>query len=181
MPWRAYGVWWSRYHRYSAESLETEVLAGFQTHKLPLHMMVLDTDWHTGRGYDPATDCTRRTDQGYNWNRTLFPDPAGLQASLHSRNLSLVLNVHDQGLIDHCQPNYATVMRAVGESAAAIEGNATLRCHFEKEEWSEAVHRLMLEQGENQEVDGWWTDCESKARLISTAFPSTSRQPFLAN
>lgn len=171
MPWRAYGVWWSRYHRYSAESLETEVLAGFQTHKLPLHMVVLDTDWHTGRGYDPATDCTRRTDQGYNWNRTLFPDPAGLQASLHSRNLSLVLNVHDQGLIDHCQPNYATVMRAVGESAAAIKGNATLRCHFEKEEWSEAVHRLMLEQGENQKVDGWWTDCESNGRLISTTFP----------
>ena len=97
MPWRAYGVWWSRYHRYSASSFVAEVLDGFDTHALPLHSVVLDTDWHTGRGYDPATNCTRKTDQGYNWNRTLFPDPVAFQAMLHSKNLSLTLNVHDQG------------------------------------------------------------------------------------
>lgn len=58
MPWRAYGNWWSRYHRYSAESLQSEVLDGFAQLKLPLHMLVLDTDWHTGAGYDPATNCS---------------------------------------------------------------------------------------------------------------------------
>jgi hypothetical protein len=64
MPWRAYGVWWSRYHRYSAASFKAEVLDGFDAHSLPLHSVVLDTDWHTGRGFDPATNCTRKTDQG---------------------------------------------------------------------------------------------------------------------
>jgi hypothetical protein len=41
MPWRSYGVWWSRYHRYSAESLVAEVLDGFTEHALPLHSVVL--------------------------------------------------------------------------------------------------------------------------------------------
>ena len=85
MPWRAYGIWWSRYHRYSAASLQAEVLDGFETHALPLHSVVLDTDWHTGRGFDPATNCTRKTDQGYNWNTTLFPDPVAFEAMVSAQ------------------------------------------------------------------------------------------------
>ncbi len=158
MPWNSYGVWWSRYHRYSAESLVAEVLDGFSEHRLPLHSVVLDTDWHTGRGYDPATNCSRKTDQGYNWNRTLFPDPIGFEEMIHNRGLMLSLNVHDQGLIDKCQRNYSAVMKAVGESEDAIASGSLLYCHFEDEAWSEAMHHYMLEAGDNAAVDGWWTD-----------------------
>ena len=158
MPWRSYGIWWSRYHRYSAASFQAEVLDGFETNALPLHSVVLDTDWHTGKGFDPATKCTRKTDQGYNWNKTLFPDPVAFEAMLHAKNLSLTLNVHDQGLIDKCQRNYSLVMKAVGESPAAIAKGSWLYCHFESEAWSESMHHYMLEQGDNAAVDGWWTD-----------------------
>jgi hypothetical protein len=51
------------------------------------------------------------------------------EAMLHAKNLSLTLNVHDQGLIDKCQHNYSAVMKAVGESQQAIAEGRLLYCH----------------------------------------------------
>jgi alpha-glucosidase len=44
-PWRSTGVWWTRYYPYSEKTWTTEVWDGFVQYGLPLHMLVLDTDW----------------------------------------------------------------------------------------------------------------------------------------
>ena len=150
-PWRSTGVWWTRYYPYSEQSWTEEVWNGFVEHQLPLHMVVLDTDWHTHN--EPACP---NNNQGYKWNRTLFPDPPRFQKWLHDRNMSLMVNIHDQGQFDACQNNYIEVMKAVNNSG--WKSNASLACHFESEAWSTAIHALVLESGDDAGIDYLWTD-----------------------
>jgi alpha-glucosidase (family GH31 glycosyl hydrolase) len=119
--------------------------------RLPLHMVVLDTDWHTM--HEPGCP---HNNQGYKWNATLFPDPPGFQNWLHSLNLSLMVNIHDQGQFDACQHNYTNVMAAVGNEG--WKTNASLLCNFEDEAWSAAVHSMVLETGDDAGIDYLWTD-----------------------
>lgn len=150
-PWRSTGVWWTRYYPYSEKTWMEEVWNGFVDHRLPLHMVVLDTDWHTHN----EPECPHNS-QGYKWNRTLFPDPPRFQRWLHDHNMSLMVNIHDQGQFDACQNNYIAVMKAVNNSG--WKSNTSLACHFESEAWSSAVHRLVLESGEDAGIDYLWTD-----------------------
>ena len=150
-PWRSTGVWWTRYYPYGEKTWTEEVWDGFVANSLPLHMVVLDTDWHTHN--EPA--CPHNS-QGYKWNRTLFPDPPRFQKWIHDKNMSLMVNIHDQGLFDSCQHNYKEVMLAVNDSG--WQSNASLLCHFESEAWSTAVHALVLETGEDAGIDYLWTD-----------------------
>eukprot|EP00729_Bicosta_minor_P022858 gene22858-16884_t len=46
MPRSAFGVWWSRYWRYSEQSLVEEVLEGYKNYSIPLNNLVMDMDWH---------------------------------------------------------------------------------------------------------------------------------------
>ena len=74
---------------------------------------------------------------GSSWNRQLFPDPERFQEWLHSKNLSLMLNVHDLCGEDHCQCAYPAVAKAVGIDPAS---KGTVVCAFENEALQEALH-----------------------------------------
>ena len=164
MPHRAYGVWWSRYFPYNVTGI-TAVVEGYAAHQLPLNYVVLDIDWHAeppaSEGCNIQRNGTLKTSLclngygGYSWNRQLFPDPERFQEWLHSKNLSLMLNVHDLCGEDHCQRAYPAVAKAVGIDPAS---NETVICAFENEALQEALHTHELESGENAAVDAWWTD-----------------------
>eukprot|EP01050_Picozoa_sp_SAG11_P007674 SAG11_NODE_647_length_7957_cov_2.900903_11_plen_315_part_00 len=171
MPWRAYGVWWSRYWPYNETGIRA-VIEGYESHGLPLNYLVLDVDWHKKLGETtgccsvapyPAglpQACRDPTYQagygGYSWDRSLFSDPQGFQFWMHSeRNLSLLLNLHDAYGEDHCQRAYANVSRAIGHDPSR---NVTIPCQFEDQALQVALHRYELESGENAGVDAWWTD-----------------------
>jgi hypothetical protein len=59
----------------------SEVVEGYKSHDLPLHMLVMDMDWH-GETPDPGGEpqgspllsCNKGWG-GYTWNRSLFVDP----------------------------------------------------------------------------------------------------------
>ena len=86
MPWRAYGVWWSRYWPYNHTGL-TEVLDTYIKQELPLNMLVMDVDWHEDRFNKSYADKCGAPNYGqnqchdgfggFNWNKTLWPDPIG--------------------------------------------------------------------------------------------------------
>ena len=42
LPRSAFGVWWSRYYRYSEETIVSEVLDGYRNHSIPLNALVMD-------------------------------------------------------------------------------------------------------------------------------------------
>ena len=44
-PLDSFGVWWSRYYKYSDQQVIDEVLNGYAKNGLPLNNLVLDMDW----------------------------------------------------------------------------------------------------------------------------------------
>ena len=89
LPRFALGNWWSRFHRYTADSYSA-LLDRFDAEGLPFSVAVIDMDWHV-TDVDPAIGSGWT---GYTWNRSLFPDPAAFLAALHERGLRVTLNVH---------------------------------------------------------------------------------------
>jgi hypothetical protein len=88
MPQAAYGVWWSRYWTYDEAGI-SEVVEGFKSRDLPLHMLVLDMDWHgetPDPGGEPAGSPLLSCNSGwggYTWNRSLFVSPVAFQKKVH--------------------------------------------------------------------------------------------------
>jgi len=71
LPRWALGNWWSRYHRYSADSY-LALLDRFDEERLPFSVAVLDMDWHR---VDSVPEEYGSGWTGYSWERELFPDP----------------------------------------------------------------------------------------------------------
>src|SRR4051794_40574517 len=102
LPRKAFGVWFSRYYAYSADDYRT-LLARFRSEHVPLDTLSVDTDWK--RESDPvfapiaSTAAGGSASQPYSWNgwawnTSQFPDPAGFLSWAHSQGLAVTLNAH---------------------------------------------------------------------------------------
>eukprot|EP01052_Picozoa_sp_SAG31_P016575 SAG31_NODE_1103_length_9895_cov_13.722540_2_plen_693_part_00 len=164
MPWRAYGVWFSRYWPYNETGVK-QLIADHESNALALNMLILDVDWHErgdavkGCGPIIAPGMTSQCNSGYggyNWNKTLFPDPPAFLNWLHTeKNLELCLNLHSQCGIDKCQQNYIAAALAVGMDPAS---ESAVGCRIFDKKYVEALYRNILEAGERSGVDYWWED-----------------------
>ena len=173
MPARSYGVWWSRYWPYSEAAIK-DVVRSYETHGLPLNMLVLDVDWHDRPGSCggcplPTTGCFNYGKQpfakalksqcfsgygGYNWNATLFMQPKQFQRYAHERGLQMMLNLHSQCGIDRCQHEYKAAQLMMG----LPQGNVTIPCNVLAEKYAATLYQTMLSVGDNAAVDYWWED-----------------------
>lgn len=150
IPRYALGNWWSRFHRYSAESYLV-LLDRFADHRIPISVAVLDMDWH-------LTDIPERFGSGwtgYTWNRELFPNPPAFLTELHRRGLAVTLNVHPADGIRPFEDAYPRVCELLGLNPADeptidfdLTDPAFTRAYFE------AVHHPLEKDG----VDFWWID-----------------------
>jgi hypothetical protein len=102
LPRKAFGVWFSRYWPYSAADYPG-LLEQFRENGVPLDTLSVDTDWK--RESNPAFAPIASTAaggsasqpyawNGWEWNTSEFPDPAGFLAWAHSQGLAVTLNVH---------------------------------------------------------------------------------------
>eukprot|EP01050_Picozoa_sp_SAG11_P001599 SAG11_NODE_71_length_18338_cov_14.752974_3_plen_2964_part_00 len=170
MPHRHYGFVFSDHQSnlFTEDSIKA-MIENFTALDLPLNYLVLDENWHymgsspspgqcsvPGAGVPPEYQCGSGFG-GFTWDRSQVPDPAAFQQYLHDRNLSLMLNVHDQCGYDHCQRGYAEARAAVPGLQGAPT-NATVPCQFENARLQAAFFEHNLESGENAGVDSWWTD-----------------------
>jgi alpha-glucosidase (family GH31 glycosyl hydrolase) len=151
LPRWTLGNWWSRYHRYSADSYEA-LMDRFAAEEIPLSVAVLDMDWHR---VDSVPERYGSGWTGYSWERSLFGDPEAFLAELHRRGLRVTLNVHPADGIRPYEDVYAELARALGRDPEADEPIAFdltdpdfLRAYLE------VVHHPLEEQG----VDFWWLD-----------------------
>jgi alpha-glucosidase (family GH31 glycosyl hydrolase) len=151
LPRWALGNWWSRYHRYSADSY-LALMDRFAEEGVPLSVAVLDMDWHRVDSV-PARYGSGWT--GYSWERELFPDPEGFLGELHRRNLRVTLNVHPADGVRPYEDAYADMARALGRDPEADDPIAFdvtdpefVRAYFE------VLHHALEAQG----VDFWWLD-----------------------
>jgi hypothetical protein len=150
LPRYALGTWWSRFHRYSAESY-AELVRRFRREGVPLSVAVLDMDWH-------VTDVDPRHGSGwtgYSWNRDLFPDPDAFLRSLHDDGLRVTLNVHPADGVRAFEDAYPAMAAALGrepEDGDPIAFDATDREFLRA--YVEVLHRGLERDG----VDFWWVD-----------------------
>lgn len=143
VPRYVFGTWWSRFWAYHADDL-MQLVKDFQSHEIPLDVLVVDMDWHTPDGWT-----------GYSWNRQLFPDPEAFLAWAHSQNLYVTLNLHPAEGIQKHEDAYPEFARLMGRDATTGEGinfDATDPKFIQN--YFELLHHPMEEQG----VDFWWID-----------------------
>jgi alpha-glucosidase (family GH31 glycosyl hydrolase) len=151
LPRWTLGNWWSRYHRYSADSY-LELLERFDAEGLPFSVAVLDMDWHR---VDSVPEHHGSGWTGYSWEPTLFPDPEGFLAELHRRGLRVTLNIHPADGVRAYEDAYRAMAEALGhdpETEEPIAFDITDRAFLDA--YLKVLHRPLEEQG----VDFWWLD-----------------------
>lgn len=84
VPLSALGGWNSKYYAYTEEEAK-QLILDYEAHRVPLDVMVIDTDWR---------DCT--AGWGYDINTSLFPDMKGFFEFAHSHGVEVMFNDHPQ-------------------------------------------------------------------------------------
>lgn len=169
-PLSSLGVWWSRhwgdsfdrnpFGPMSEQAIMDDVVVPYQEKGLPLHVVVMDMEWHTMLN---PKDCTtfigKRGWGGYTWNHTLFPDPAKFLATIHNymggTGTKLALNFHPDEGIDPCQEGYDAMARALGVDPKSRVDLPDLNPTALNETYVDAYFEHMIEP---TLVDFPWTD-----------------------
>jgi len=118
MPPRfAFGTWWSRYWSYTDQEFE-QLVKSFQTHEVPLDVLVIDMDWHPTFGqhwWDKNVDQSGHNLgwTGYSWNKLLFPDPPAFLGWVHQQGLKATLNMHPASGVQPWETRYPEMARAM--------------------------------------------------------------------
>ncbi|KAF2152182.1 glycoside hydrolase family 31 protein [Myriangium duriaei CBS 260.36] len=162
LPRWALGNWWSRFHRYSADSY-VALMDKFRAQDIPLSVAVIDMDWHLV--HDVRVPHAGWT--GYTWNETLFPNPTDFGRALHDRNLRITLNDHPHSGLHHHEALYEEMAKALNHDTsdrAPIAFDPTNKRLLDA--WLTILHRSL----ERQACDFWWIDWQQG---------STSRVPGL--
>jgi hypothetical protein len=146
-----FGVWYSDYYPYSTSDYENTLIPAFRANNVPLDDLSVDTDWKSPNDWD-----------GWEWNSSLFPDPAAFLSWAHSQGIDVTLNVHASIASDDPQ---------LGATQAIAGGSLTPSTCFsgscEVWDWSDVAQAesyFALQQPyEAEGTDFWWLDwcCDS--------------------
>ena len=158
LPKWAFGTWFSKYQAYSTDDYTNQLLPAFREHKVPLDSLVMDTDWKAPNAW-----------AGWNWNSSLFPDPAAFLASLKQQGINATLNVH--AAISGDDPRFAAAQAtAKGKLTPATSSFAPNPYRFD---WTDpdqaAAYSQLHKPFEDQGVRQWWLDYCCDDSTVSTA------------
>jgi Glycosyl hydrolases family 31/Carbohydrate binding module (family 35)/Domain of unknown function (DUF5110) len=149
LPRWAYGVWYSEYYDYSAADYQNTVLPKFRADGVPLDVLVTDTDFKSPATWD-----------GWEMDKSKFPDPAAFFDWSQKQGLHNTLNIHPSIVSDDPQfpAAQATAKGKLAPSGCSAGPGQT--CHTF--DWSDpdqlkaylGLHQTMEKQG----ADFWWLD-----------------------
>ena len=177
-PLAALGIWYSRYFPYGEESYSNTIIANYSKYGLPLSVGVLDVPWHN-RNYaisdlgpdkkgtaPPGRGCNGW--DGFTFNRTLFPDPKRFFDKVHGEGVKMILSVHMQNGIDHCQEQYPAMATAMGYSKERIAANWTINCTMDNSTFVETFFdKIVNGAALKGTADYWWLDYPGGASEVS--------------
>ena len=171
LPRKAFGVWFSRYWPYSADDWKP-LLAQFRSERVPLDTISLDTDFkavHDPIGAGIASQVAGAPGGNYSWNawdwnRTLFPDPAGFLSWAHGQGLSVGLNVHPS--IDSTDPQFAATQERAGGKLVEDSGCRVTQADTQGQcmvfDWTDpnqlAAYFALHDRFEKDGATFWWLD-----------------------
>ena len=151
LPEYTFGVWFSRYYAYSVSDYENTLFQAFRANHVPLDTLSVDTNWKSPNDWD-----------GWEWNPSLFPDPAGFLSWAAAQGIHVTLNIHAS--IQDSDPQLAATEALAGNSLA---DNTCFSGACKVWDWSsvpQAESYFALHQPfESQGVSFWWLDwcCDS--------------------
>ena len=137
--------------------------------KVPLNTLSLDTDWKAPNDWN-----------GWEWDSSLFPDPAAFLSWAHSHDIDVTLNIHSS--IEDNDPKLPEAERIAGRSLASsscTNGNCKVW------DWSsipQAESNFALQQSfQAQGVSFWWLDwcCDDSVVSAPGVTPGCVDRPSL--
>ncbi|HEX6880159.1 MAG TPA: TIM-barrel domain-containing protein, partial [Terriglobales bacterium] len=162
-PHFAFGTWWSRYWAYTDQEL-MELVRGFQTHDIPLDVLVIDMDWHPTFG---TKWWENKQDQsghslgwtGYTWNKEYFPDPPAFLSWVHKQGLKSTLNMHPASGVQPFEEPYPAMAKAMGIDPATKK---YVKFDIANKKFAENYMNLLHHPLEKQGVDFFWLDWQQE-------------------
>lgn len=149
-PRFAFGYWWSRYWRYSADDLRF-LVKSMKEWDNPLDVLVIDMDWHYSDGVKGGWT-------GYTWNDELFPDPAGLLKEFDEQGIQVTMNLHPADGVSSVEEHYADFAKWLGREPKTPEERDTLEWCSSDKKYMQGWYETILRPLEKQGVDFWWLD-----------------------
>lgn len=164
LPRYSFGVWWSRYRRYTQQEY-IDLMERFEKEKLPITVATVDMDWHwTDLNSKFGTSYPRRTDventvtggwTGYSWNTDLFPDYKAFLKYLKSKNLHITLNLHPADGVRFFENQYDDMAKAMGIDPKSKED---IKFQVGNDDFWNNYFNILHKPYEKEGVDFWWID-----------------------
>jgi alpha-glucosidase len=158
-PRFAFGKWWSRYWAYTDRGF-MDLAQQYETHDIPLEVLVVDMDWHNTLEMRWSNDTTDQAGQfagwtGYTWNETYFPEPEKFLDWAERQNIKIPLNLHPASGIQPHEKQYEAMARAMG-----IDPDTEEYVPFDivDKEFAKNYFDIVIHPLEEQGVDFWWLD-----------------------
>lgn len=149
LPRWSLGNWWSRYWKYTDETLR-QVILDFEAHEIPLSVFIIDMDWHITETGNTSSGWT-----GYTWNRQYFPDPTGTIEFIHAHGLKTALNLHPADGVHPHEEIYGEFAQRVGIDP---QSKTPIKFDLADRAFSAAYFDLLHHPEEARGVDFWWID-----------------------
>ncbi|MBT0769047.1 carbohydrate-binding protein [Kineosporia sp. J2-2] len=161
LPKWAYGVWYAEYYDRTASEFQS-VVKRFEDEKIPLDVLVVDTDF-------------KKPDRWNGWSvdETRFPDPDGFIDWLHERGVRTTWNIHPSIL--GSDPKFAQAQATARGRLQRTGCNGGADCYtFDWGDPDQLKAYLDLHDDiEQQGVDFWWLDwcCDSSKSTLAGVTP----------
>ena len=138
----------------------------FQSHEVPLDVLVIDMDWHPTFGtrwWDRKVDASGHSLgwTGYSWNKALFPDAAAFLGYVHQQGLKATLNMHPASGAQPWEDRYAEMARAMGIDPATKQYVAF---DITNKKFATNYMNILHHPLERQGIDFFWLDWQQEAK-----------------
>lgn len=157
-PKFAFGIWYSRYYQYSEQDFK-DIVAGYESHGLPLDVLVIDMDWHMTKTSDPDAFAKFNPQPdawtGFTWSKKYFPDYQGFLKWTDSKNIKTCLNLHPASGVQAHEATYCQFANAMGFDTA---GCHTIPFDITNKQFAKSYFDVLLHPYEKAGVDFWWLD-----------------------
>jgi alpha-glucosidase (family GH31 glycosyl hydrolase) len=162
-PRFAFGAWWSRYWSYTDQEFE-QLVQQFQSHQVPLDVLVIDMDWHPTFGtrwWDKKTDASGHSLgwTGYSWNKLLFPNPPAFLDYVHQQGLKATVNMHPASGVQPWETRYPEMAKAMGIDPATKQ---YVPFDITNEKFATNYMNILHHPLEHQGIDFFWLDWQQE-------------------
>jgi alpha-glucosidase (family GH31 glycosyl hydrolase) len=157
-PKFAFGVWYSRYYQYTEQDFKN-IVAGYESHGIPLDVLVIDMDWHQTKSSDPDAFAKYKPAPdgwtGFTWSKKYFPDYAGFLKWTNNKNIQTCLNLHPASGVQAHEATYCQFANAIGFDTTGCQ---PIKFDITNKQFAKNYFDVLLHPYEKAGVDFWWLD-----------------------